>query len=124
MTFQLLSAELVGLIHDEIPNPGELPGRAMDKSLDGALARVDNRLAYGMITDVFGLAAAYGVVIATGHCFNDGSKRTAHQAMDVCLDLNGVEITWDAEEVGDLVIRVAQGLVDEDELAGWLRGQV
>ncbi|MGR3342505.1 MAG: type II toxin-antitoxin system death-on-curing family toxin [Paracoccaceae bacterium] len=121
MTYQLLSAEMVELIHDEVLNPGELPGRALDKSLDGALARVDNRLAYGMITDVFALAAAYAVVIATGHCFNDGNKRTAHQSMDVCLDLNGVEIAWNVKDVGDLIIRVAQGLVDEDELAGWLR---
>jgi len=83
MTYHLLSAEMVELIHDEVLNPGELPGRAQDKSLDDALARVDKRLAYGMITDVFALAAAYGVVIATGHCFNDGNKRTAHRSMDV-----------------------------------------
>ncbi|MGR3290988.1 MAG: type II toxin-antitoxin system death-on-curing family toxin [Paracoccaceae bacterium] len=124
MTYHLLSAEMVELIHDEVLNPGELPGLALDNSLDGALARVDNRLAYGMITDVFALAAAYGVVIATGHCFSDGNKRTAHQSMDVCLDLNGVEIAWDFAEVGDLVIRVAQGLVDEEELAAWLRGRI
>ena len=124
MTFQLLSAEMVELIHDEVLNPGELPGRALDKSLDGALARVDNRLAYGMITDVYALAATYGVVIATGHCFNAGNKRSAHQSMDVCLDLNGVEIAWNVKEVGDLIVRAAQGLADEEELAVWLRGRV
>ncbi len=124
MTFQLLSAEMVELIHDEVLNPGELPGRALDKSLDGALARVDNRPAYGMITDVYALAATYGVVIATGHCFNDGNKRSAHQSMDMCLDLNGVEIAWNVKEVGDLIVRAAQGLADEEELAVWLRGRV
>ena len=50
---RLLSAELVEAIHDEVLNPGELPGRARDKSLEGALARVENRLAYGMVGDVF-----------------------------------------------------------------------
>ncbi len=59
-------------------NPGELTGRARDKSLEGALARVDNRLAYGLIVDVFDLAAATAVAIAQGHCFNDANKRTAH----------------------------------------------
>lgn len=73
-------------------SPVELPGRARDKSLDDALARVDNRLVYGMIGDVFDLAAACAVAISRGHCFNDANKRTAHQSMDVCLDLNGVEI--------------------------------
>ncbi len=112
MTFVTLSAEMVERIHDAVLNPGELTGRARDKSLDGALARVDNRLAYGMIGDVFDLAAAYPIAIAQGHCFNDAYKRTAHQSMDVCLDLNGVQITWTAEDVGPVIIRAAQRLLD------------
>ena len=124
MTFALLSPDIVEAIHDAALNPKELTGLALDKSLDGALARVDNRLAYGMIADVFGLAAAYCVVIATGHCFNDANKRTAFDAMNFCLELNGVELAWDTIEAGDMIIRVAQGLVDEEELAGWLRGKI
>jgi death on curing protein len=121
MSFRVLSAELVGLIHDQVLNPGELSGRARDKSLEGALARVENRLAYDMIGDAYDLAAAYAVAIAQGHCFNDANKRTAHQAMDVCLDLNGVQITWTATEIGPVIIRAAQRLLDEGELAEWLR---
>jgi death on curing protein len=121
MTFQTLSVALVEAIHDAVLNPGELPGRALDKSLEGALARVDNRLTYGLIDDVFDLAAAYAMAISQGHCFNDGNKRTAHQAMDVCLDLNGVQITWSAEDVGQTIIRAAQRQIDETDLANWLR---
>lgn len=121
MSYRVLSADLVEMIHDAVLNPGELPGRAQDKSLDGALARVDNRLVYGMIEDVFDLAAAYAAAISQGHCFNDGNKRTAHQSMDICLDLNGVEITWNAEEIGQQIIGLAQGLIEEDEMAQWLR---
>jgi death on curing protein len=121
MTYQTLSVALVEAIHDAVLNPGELPGRALDKSLEGALARVDNRLAYGMIEDVFDLAAAYAIAISQGHCFNDGNKRTAHQAMDVCLDLNGVQITWSAEDIGQTIIRAAQRQLDEVQLAQWLR---
>lgn len=121
MTLILLSAELVEGIHDAILNPGELTGRARDKSLEGALARVDNRLTFGMIEDAFDLAAAYAVAILQGHCFNDGNKRTAHQSMDVCLDLNGVQIRWSHEEVGQAIIRAAQRQMDEGELAEWLR---
>ena len=108
-------------IHDAILNPGELAGLAQDKSLEATLARVDNRLAYGMIVDAFDLAAAYALAIVRGHCFNDGNKRTAHQSMDVCLDLNGIEIAWDAEEVGPMIIRCAEGLVENGDLADWLR---
>lgn len=121
MTLILLSPDLVETIHDAVLNPGELPGRARDKSLEGALARVDNRLAYGMIADAFDLAATYAVVIATGHCFNDGNKRTAHQSMDVCLDLNGIEIAWSTEEVGRIIIEAAQGKIEAADLAEWLR---
>ncbi len=121
---QLLSPELVEAIHDAILNPGEIAGRARDKSLEAALARVDNRLAYGMVADAFDLAAAYAMAIARGHCFNDGNKRTAHQLMDTCLTLNGIEIAWSAEEVGQIIIRCAQGLMADGDLAGWLRGRV
>jgi death-on-curing protein len=121
MSFRTLTAELVELIHDQVLNPGELSGRARDKSLEGALARVENRLAYEMISDAYDLAAAYAVAIAQGHCFNDANKRTAHQAMDVCLDLNGVQINWTATEIGPVIIRAAQRLLDEGELADWLR---
>jgi death on curing protein len=121
MSFFLLVPEIIDMIHDEVLNPGELTGRARDKSLEGALARVDHRLAYGMINDVFDLAATYGVVIATGHCFNDGNKRTAFRALQTSLEMHGVELDWSTEETGQIIISTAQGLTDEGDLADWLR---
>lgn len=121
MTFILLSAELVDLIHDHVLNPGEIPGRARDKSLEGALARVENRLTYGMIEDAFDLAAAYAIAISQGHCFNDANKRTAFRAMHAVLALNGVQMIFETEETGQAIIRAAQRLMDEGELALWLR---
>jgi death on curing protein len=123
MDYVLVPAEVVEDIHDAVLNPGELPGRARDKSLEGALSRVENRLAYGMIGDVFDLAAAYAAAVAQGHCFNDGNKRTAFRVMDVALAFNGRMMVWDTEEVGRIIIRVAQGLMDEGALAEWLRGR-
>lgn len=121
MDLILLTADLVEAIHDEVLNPGELPGRALNKSLESALARVDNRIAYGMTSDIFEIAALYAMAISQGHCFNDANKRTAHQTMDAFLDLNGVQITWSAEEVGQKIIALAQGLIDDGDLAEWLR---
>lgn len=123
MSFLLLTAGQVEALHDMVLNPGELPGRARDKSLEGALARVDNRLLYGMIEDVFDLAAAYATAIATGHCFNDANKRTAYRAMIVCFKLNGVAIAHETDAMGDMIIRLAQGLIEADEMAAWLRGK-
>ncbi|WP_417523494.1 type II toxin-antitoxin system death-on-curing family toxin [Marinovum sp.] len=121
MNFVLLTPDQVERLHDLVLNAGELAGRAKDKSLEGALARVDNRLVYGLIEDAFDLTAAYAVAIATGHCFNDGNKRTAYRTMLVCLRLNGISITHETEEVGDRIIRLAQGHLDPASLADWLR---
>lgn len=124
MSLVLLSESDVIHIHDLVLNAGELAGMAKDKSLGGALSRVEFRLSYGLINDVFDLAATYAVVIGTGHTFNDANKRTAFRTMEVCLLLNGFSIQWDTEEIGQKIISVAQGHIDEMELAMWLRNQV
>lgn len=121
MTYVLLSSDMVDALHDSVLNPGELPGRARDKSLDSALARVENRLAYGLANDIFDLAAAYAMAVARGHCFNDGNKRTAFRTMNAALVLNGVRIRWNTEEIGQIIIRCAQGLMEDGDLADWLR---
>jgi death on curing protein len=119
--FALLTADDVEVLHDDVLNPGELMGRARDKSLEGAIARVENRLAYGMIFDVFDLAAAYAAAVSQGHCFNDGNKRTAYRTMDAILTMNGVVMDLDHVAIGDLIIRLAQGKIDDGHLADWLR---
>ena len=123
MEWLTFSVDDIVFIHDQVVNPKELQGLAKDKSLDGALSRVDHRLYYGLIRDIFDLAAVYVVVIATGHTFNDANKRTAYQAMRTCLDINGVELEFDPEVAGQKIVSVAQGHTDEIELASWLREQ-
>lgn len=121
MEFILLTVGQVVKLHDSVINPGELQGLAGSKSLDGALSRVEFRILYGVINDIFDLAATYAVVLAQGHVFNDANKRTAYQAMEMCLHLHGEHIEFDTKEVGDVIIKVAQGHMDEGELATWLR---
>ncbi|WGZ93143.1 MAG: type II toxin-antitoxin system death-on-curing family toxin [Candidatus Thiothrix putei] len=124
MEFVLLTVEDVEYLHEQVLYPGELVGFAGDKSLAGVLARVENRLAYGLLSDVFELAATYAVVLAVGHVFNDGNKRTAFAAMNISLVLNGIEPTFDVMEAADLMVKAAQGHMDEPALAEWLRQQV
>jgi death-on-curing protein len=83
-TWFILTPEDVLFIHDRVILPHELQGQAGHKSLSGAIARVEARVQYGLLNDVYDLAAAYGVVIATGHLFNDANKRTAFQVMRTC----------------------------------------
>ena len=118
---KLLCAENVYAIHEAVINDNELQGVAGNKSLDAIVSRVENRIHYGLIDDVFDLAASYGVVIAVGHAFNDANKRTAFRAMDVCLRLNGIFLTFDTEDIGQTMVKVSQGLIDEMQLARYLR---
>ena len=121
MSFILLSVEHVIAIHDEVLEPNELQGMAGDKSLEGALSRVENRLKYGLIEDIYSLAASYAAAISQAHCLNDANKRTAFQVMDLILDLNGVNAIWDVEEVGQKIVLLSQSKLDESDLAQWLR---
>ena len=121
MSFILLSVDHIIAIHDEVLEPNELQGMAGDKSLEGALSRVENRLNYGLIEDIYSLAASYAVAVSQAHCFNDGNKRTAFQVMDLILDLNGIHTVWDVEEVGQKIVLLSQSKLDETDLAQWLR---
>lgn len=121
MSFLLLSVDHIIAIHDEVLEPNELQGMAGDKSLEGALSRVENRLNYGLIEDVYSLAASYAAAVSQAHCYNDGNKRAAFQVMDLILDLNGVNAIWDVEEVGQKIVLLSQSKLDDADPAQWLR---
>jgi death-on-curing protein len=121
MSFLLLSVDHIIAIHDEVLEPNELQGMAGEKSLEGALSRVENRLNYGLVEDIYSLAASYAAAVSQAHCFNDGNKRTAFQVMDLILDLNRINAIWDVEEVGQKIVLLPQSKLDEVDLAQWLR---
>lgn len=118
---ELLRSVDVLNIHAKVINPQELQGLAGNKSLEAIIHRIENRIQYGLIGDVYDLAATYAVVIAFGNVFNDANKRTTLIAMDTVLRRDGISIKPDAEKFGQVIIKVAQGIVDETELARHLR---
>lgn len=121
MRFVLLTVDDVVAIHNHVLSNHELQRLAGGKFLDGALGRVENRLNYGLIRDVFDLGASYAAAISQAHCFNDGNKRTAFQVMDVVLDLNGVQMAWHTEVIGQKMVLLAQSKLDDTRFAEWLR---
>ena len=121
MRFVLLTVDDVIAVHDYVLSDHESQGLGGGKFLDGALGRVENRLNYGLIEDVFDLGASYAAAISQAHCFNDGNKRTAFQVMDVVLDLNGVQMAWETEVIGQKIVLVAQSKLDDVSFAEWLR---
>ena len=116
-----ITAEQVVAIHERVILGYELQGVANNRPVEAVIGRVENRLVYGLIGDVYDLAACYACYIAVGHCFHEANKRTAHTAMQVILKLNGIQLDYDIETLGDMIIKAARGTVEETELAAFLR---
>ena len=116
-----LTAPQVIVIHDGIIEPHELQGLAPHKSLEAAIDRIDHRTGYGLIADVYQLAACYAAFIAKAHAFNDANKRTAFAALDTVLAINGIELVFEPEAAGNMIIKVVTDNADENDLAAWLR---
>ena len=116
-----ITAEQVVAIHERVILSHELQGAADNRPVEAVIGRIENRLAYGLIVDVYDLAACYACFIAIGHCFHDANKRTAHTAMQLIMKLNGTQLDYDIKSIGDMIIKAAQGIIEETELAAYLR---
>lgn len=117
-----LSEEAILILHDKIiAVDGGLPGLCMDKSLSGAVNRVEHYIAYEGVEDIHEIAALYGIVIAQGHVFNDGNKRTAMVSMATFLDINGISLNAPEELIPDLLVDIATHKINREKLASWLK---
>ena len=93
-----------------------------DKSLvEAALARPLHCFNYETSSDIFSLAAAYGFALTKNHGFIDGNKRVAFMAMYIFLGLNGYELDAPEQEVVDIILKLSNSSLEENELAQWLR---
>lgn len=87
--------------------------------LESALARPHNLAAYGK-PDLFALAAAYAYGISRNHPFVDGNKRVAFACMAVFLELNGWRLNATQESATDIILRLAEGSLEEFDLVTWV----
>lgn len=88
--------------------------------LDSTLARPKQLEAYSNQVNIFVLAASYGFGFAKNHCFSDGNKRIALVSIDVCLQLNGYELTAEEVEAATVIEDLAAGKILEKELTVWI----
>jgi death-on-curing protein len=70
--------------------------------------------------DIYMMAAAHLFHITSNHPFVDGNKRAGLAAMILFLNLNGLKLTADKDELTDLVLAVAQGQADKGPIAAFL----
>ena len=71
--------------------------------------------------DLFDKASAYLFHLVQNHAFIDGNKRVGLAAALSFLDINGVEITADQDALTDMVLSVAEGHLNKEAIAEFLR---
>lgn len=116
-----LSLQFIHAVHEEqLAEHGGPAGVRDEGLLASAMGRPQNRALYES-PDAATLAAAYAFGIARNHPFTDGNKRTAFVAMEVFLDLNGFELVASDHDCVLITLKLAEGGLDEDALAQWIR---
>lgn len=112
----------IQVLHDRsLSLHGGAPGVRDEGLLESALARPANRFHDEGVNDVCALAATYLVAIAGNHPFADGNKRAAFLATGLFLRLNGRRFTASRTEAARVVLAVAAGDRDLDQLEAWIR---
>ncbi|WP_011580195.1 MULTISPECIES: type II toxin-antitoxin system death-on-curing family toxin [Chelativorans] len=121
MSWEFLSRLVIEAMHEEqLRRHGGARGIRDANALESALARPENKLAYGD-PEVFDLAAAYAFGLARNHAFVDGNKRTAIVAAATFLLLNGYRMTADDGAVYAFTMALAAGEINEEGAAAFFR---
>ncbi len=120
MTVWLNQREIAYFLHLTVTEDGGLRGPINDGPLQSTLTRPQNLAAYQPTVSIYRLAAAYGFGFARNHCFVDGNKRVALNAIDIFLMCNGVEFEPNEAEAVVMIRAVAAGDIDEEALANWI----
>lgn len=117
-----LSKEQVLMLHAELlRETGGAEGLRDEGLLDSALNAPFQ--SFGE-TDVFpslqqkGARLGYGLIC--NHAFVDGNKRIGTHVMLVFLALNGIELEYTQEGLSDMVLGVASGELQFEDMVKWI----
>jgi death-on-curing protein len=110
-------------IHErQLAEHGGSSGVRDEKLLESALARPQQLHAYrDPPADFADLAASLAYGLARNHPFVDGNKRTAAVCCEAFLAINNVELEAEDSELYPEYYALAEGKLEEADLAAWLR---
>jgi death-on-curing protein len=74
--------------------------------------------------DIITKAAALCFFLVMNHPFVDGNKRIGHAAMETFLILNGFEIEATVDDQEKIILDLAAGNVDREQLTVWLNNHI
>lgn len=66
-----------------------------------------------------GARLGYGLI--KNHCMMDGNKRIGIHAMLVFFELNGVVLKYTQKELAEMVLSVADGSLEYEDILEWVR---
>ena len=112
-----LSIENILVIHARmIIEFGGVPGVADQGLLKSAVSMPAAGFGGGFLHEsIPAMAAAYLFHICKNHPFFDGNKRAAVVASEIFLNINGMQLDVDSEELKQLCLGVASGEMSKDQ---------
>lgn len=125
MTRYLSLGEVFELHRHVLERWGGAGGIRDTNALESAVAQP--RQSFGgkeLYSDLATKAAALCFSLVLNHPFIDGNKRVAHAAMEVFLLLNGYELNAPLKEQEELMLKLAAGDLQRDELLQWVRQHI
>lgn len=107
--------------HDEALTFGGRDGVSNLGLIESALGRPYS----GYHRPIYRKAAALLHSMVGNHGFIDGNKRTAWLVVEILVDRSGFNLAIaDDERIDDLVVSVADGTLDFDDLCVWFRDRL
>ena len=122
----ILTKQQILLLHTQlIRQSGGTDGVRDEGMLDSAISQplqtFDNMELYPGIVNK---AVRLGYGLITNHPFVDGNKRIGTHAMLVTLDINGIELQYQDEDLIQLILNIASGKADDRVLRTWVLAHI
>ena len=119
---KVLSKQQILVLHEQLlAQTGGLPGvrdeGLLESALEAPFQGFGETDAYPSLQQK---AARFCYGLVKNHPFVDGNKRIGAHAMLVFLALNGIELNYSQKELSEIVLALASGERDYDELLRWL----
>ena len=93
----------------------------LDSAVNAPMQTFDGEELYPTILEK---AARLGYGLIHNHPFTDGNKRIGTHAMLVFLDINNIMLSYEDDDLIAVILRVASGQANEQELQEWLKSHV
>ena len=118
-----ISSEKIKLLHQLVAEAtggsvGVRDEGLLDSAVEGAFATFDGTELYPSKEEK---AAKLGYSLISNHAFVDGNKRIGVHVMISFLELNGIHIDSNDEDVVALGLGVADGSMSQDDVLKWIK---